>query len=272
MAAKKTSALTAARALALSGDADAAIEALGPLAESDASAAASLAELLAFRGEWVAVARYAARFIAQPGPHAGNVFDDMVRLLAAAGHRGAPWETIARAAADALAATPSEPPHRATRLRTILESLAGYAAREGAPPHERIEVFGVARVQPTQEQYQAAVAQAEKKPKSTRGAQLAHRIALALSFGQEAELVALVQSAPLEASFAHAFAAARVLAARGERDAAWTLVQPRIGAWSPIDSAQVAPVGLLLDAATAAMMTPARCAIVLATPRALPSR
>src|SRR5688572_20741714 len=97
MAAKKKAKdpLAAARALALAGDADGAIAALTPLAESDAAAAASLAELLAFRGDWDGVARNAARLIAQPSAvYAGNVFDDMVRLVALAGHRGVPWSRI----------------------------------------------------------------------------------------------------------------------------------------------------------------------------------
>jgi hypothetical protein len=266
---KKTDPLAAARLLALSGDAERAVAALTPLAGGDAGAAASLAELLAFRGQWAEVIVCARKLVANPGAvYAANVFDDMVRLSALAGIRGAPWESIAALAADGIASAAREPrPHLAGRRHTILEALSAYAARSGAPPHECIEVFGVVRAVPTKEQYEAAVAAAEKKPKPTPEAQTRHRIALAASFAQSDELVRWVNAAPAHASFAQVLGAARSLAIRGEAHAAWELIEAQLGAWSPVDRAQVAPVELLTDPTLRELITPARAAQVLATPR-----
>ena len=60
---------------------------------------------------------------------------------------------------------------------------------------------------------------------------------------------------------------ARAHARRGDADAAWAAIAQRLGQWSPVDVAQVAPVILLVDRWLGPIMTPARCAQVLATPR-----
>lgn len=271
MAAKKRPAdpLAAARARALGGDAEAAISALRPLAETDAGAAASLAELRAFTGDWAGVADAAARLIASPGSvYASNVFDDMVRLVAIAGHHGVPWSRIDAIAAGGLAGLAAEPrPHVQRRLGTILEELRAYAARAGAPPHERIAVFGVTPSVPSREQCEAAVAAAEKKPKKTPEEQARHLIALAVSHRQADEIVRRVRAAPKAGSFAMVREAAGLLAADGEADAAWALIASRLGDWWPVDVAQVAPVELLTDPLVRELVTKDRAAAVLATPR-----
>lgn len=272
MAAKKKpkGPLEVAREAALMGDAEAAIAGLTPLAAADASAAASLAELLAFRGDWEGVADNAARLIENPSAvYAANVFDDMVRLVAIAGHHGVPWARVGEIAAAGLVVAEKETrAHVATRHRTILADLAAYAARSGAPPHERISVFGVVTPQPTREQYQAAVATALKKPKPKPEAQARHLIALAASFRQPDELVRLVTESPGHAGFDHVIEAARTIASRGDGGAAWALLQPQLPGFYPVDVAQVAPVVLLTDPDLRSLITPERAAVVLSTPRA----
>jgi hypothetical protein len=271
MAAKKTrkDPVSIARVLALAGDADGAIAALTPLAETDASAAASLAELLAFRGDWDGVVTNAARLMASPSlVYAGNVVDDMVRLVALAGHHGVPWARVAQAATAATAALATETrAHIAKRLGRIFEDLEAYAARSGAPPHERIAIFTPPCTPQTRARYDAAVALADKKPKAAAKAEAQHRMGLASTFDQHDELLRLVQLTPQYASFAHWLTAARYLASTGDPEAAWTLLSPHLSEWSPVDYAQVAPVDLLTDPVLCELITSTRAASILATPR-----
>lgn len=63
------------------------------------AACASLAELLAFKGEWNELIPNAARLIAHSDTvYAGNIFDDMIRLLGRAGHETGRWLDIEEAA------------------------------------------------------------------------------------------------------------------------------------------------------------------------------
>ena len=55
---------------------------------------------------------------------------------------------------------------------------------------------------------------------------------------------------------------------RGEADAAWAIVEPKLPAWAPVEVSQMAPVSLVTDAVLAKMMTPARRDRVLRAPRA----
>src|SRR5262245_46733062 len=100
MAKKKPKPVDVARQAALGGDVDAALPVLAACAAAgDDSAAASLAELLAFLGRWEEVIPNAARLIANPfAVAAGNVFDDMVRLLGRAGRQTGAWDRIGAAA------------------------------------------------------------------------------------------------------------------------------------------------------------------------------
>jgi hypothetical protein len=73
----------AAAKAARQGRVDEAAAALRTFADAgDAAAAASLAEILAFRGEWEPMVTYAAMLLAQPeAVYAGNVFTDLARLV-----------------------------------------------------------------------------------------------------------------------------------------------------------------------------------------------
>jgi hypothetical protein len=98
------------------------------------SAAASAAELLAFRGVWSDVLRHCGMLLCEPSAvYARDVFDDMVRLAALSGHNGQPWIDVGATARTALAASASrdDPEHIRRRQATILADLAGYADRNG---------------------------------------------------------------------------------------------------------------------------------------------
>src|SRR5829696_2670904 len=137
--------VTEARQAARRGEVEVAIAALRRCAEQgDNGACASLAELLAFRGEWVECIPNAGRLIANPGAvYAGNVFDDMIRLLGCAGRETGQWTEIERLAATARASVDRAVtrPHLRKRYFTILDRLRAYARGGGAPPHELIAIF-----------------------------------------------------------------------------------------------------------------------------------
>jgi hypothetical protein len=269
MASDDDMALEAARGLALAGDADGAIAHLTPLAAAGSGgAAASLAELLAFRGDWKGVVKNARLLLESPGDlDTANVFDDMVRLLGLAGHEIRDWKPIAEAARSALEKWEGE------RERTILAELAAYAKRSGAPPHERIEVFGVEDSAPNPTAYAEALKEHEAARKKKKpDAWAAHAFALANVFKQGDEMVRLFDENEPHMEIDHAIDAGRVLARRGELDRAWRMIAPRLPGWWPVDAAQVAPVVLVTDDALRKLATKERWEQVLATRRGPPPK
>ncbi len=266
-------ALQAARNLAYEGDAVRACAELVAMADAgSASAAASAAELLAFRGAWSDVLRYAGMLLCEPSAgYAGNVFDDMVRLVALAGHKGQAWIEVGVTARRALAASASrnDPEHIRRRQGTILTDLAGYADRNGAAPHERIAIFGTQPRQPDPEAFRSAVqAAADRLDRARHPERYAQQVlALAVTFQQPDELVRLFDQYAEHVGFDVGVDVARVMVGNGEHDRAWAVLEPRIGDWYPVDLAQVAPVVLLTDPQLAQLETPARWHSVLATTR-----
>ena len=105
MAKRKGLTLKKARVAAGSGDVDRALPALLDYAEAgDVTAAASAAELLAYLGRWSEVIPLAGAFAANPfATYAGNVSDDMVRLLGRAAIETGDWARVARLAREARA-------------------------------------------------------------------------------------------------------------------------------------------------------------------------
>jgi hypothetical protein len=86
----------AAQQTALRGEVDSAVEQLHSLlAGGDAGAAASLAEIAAFRGQWADVLRHAYVFMRKPDSvYAANVLGDVAALIAAAGFKAGGWAAI----------------------------------------------------------------------------------------------------------------------------------------------------------------------------------
>ena len=94
-----------------------------------------------------------------------------------------------------------------------------------------------------------------------------HCFALAAAYRLDGELIARWDPGLATLGFDQAVDVARAHARRGAAAAAWAVIAQRLGQWYPVDVAQVAPVILLVDRWLGQIMTPARCAQVLATPR-----
>jgi hypothetical protein len=265
-------ALSAARHRALAGEPHEALALLLEMAATGSvSASASVAELTAFRARWPNVVTHAARLLSDPSAvYAGNVFDDMVRLMALAGVRGAPWADILDASQEALErASLEERRHLRERRIMWLEALVRLARSEGedadawpmwttSPKHERNE-----------EAFERAVAKApELRPKLLRDedAMARHVFALAVTFGVPEAMVEKYFEAQDAMDFEAAVNVARHLAA-SDPVRAWTVLEGKLPTWHPVDQAQVAPVVLLADPALRPLCTPERAALVLHTPR-----
>ncbi len=275
MAKKKPKPVEAARQAALRGDVDVALPALVSCAEAgDDAAAASLAELLAFLGRWEEVIPNAARLIGNPfAVYAGNVFDDMVRLLGRAGHETGAWDRLEAVAANALRQVKArlqandmnfaETKLRAerTRLGGILRRLAKYAAGRGAPPHELVRIFSTAPAfAPEEAAFRTALERNKGKP-------AARLLDLAIVFCVDTEAIRLYPAAA-DVTFEQAVYVAQALVRSGEPTRAWEVVWANVPNWAPIDAAQVAPVVLLTDELLRTITTPLRAETVVRTPRA----
>ncbi len=221
------------------GNVEVALARLQELADAgDAAAAASVAEILAYRGAWQEMVPYATKLLANPGAvYAGNVASDMAALVRRAAHElGKP--SIAK---KALAVVP-----KGFRLF-------------GAPREER----------PDRKRFEEAVRDA-KTGKRFAGRPLelaAHVFALASVFGLDDEMIARWDASNPRFHFDMAVDTARALARRGDPARAWEVIESRIADWYAVDFAQVAPVVLLTDLLLAPLMTPARCEAVLTTTR-----
>jgi hypothetical protein len=208
-----------------------------------------VAEILAFRGRWHDLVPYATALVANPrAVYAGNVLTDMCRLLRRAAAELARPEVIEAAAARVPAGM--EQRRDAVLLKDFVEPST-------QPGPARVDAFS------------AALREAEQG-KRFRGRPrelAAHCFSLAVSFKVDDEILARWDQGNDLLRFDQALSVARVRARRGDGDGAWAAIRGRLASWWPADDAQVAPLALLLDPLLAPLMTPARCAEVLATPR-----
>jgi hypothetical protein len=293
--AKKPVSAKKAQAAARQGQTDLALECLEKFAAiGDDSAAASLAELYAFLGQWHKVIANAGRLIANPGGvNAGNVFDDMIRLLGRAGHRSGEWSHIievVEAASKANARRYAELyrdekdkinrevlKNSEERNEKVFCNLIRYARRQGTPPHELLAIFSVrSSMDDMSEQerrtwYENAVKNADSlRPdlKKNPQAKMEHFFSLAKGV-LENEALRLYEAHGK--SFVMAWQAAEYIAPiyvrHGNPETAWAAIQSNLKHWWPVDHAQVTPLVLLTDEYLETLMTPERCELVLATPR-----
>jgi hypothetical protein len=237
--------------LARQGHPDEALEALLRFAaESDVAAAASAAELLAFRGRWADLVPWTTALLAQPrAVHAGNVFTDMASLVRRAAKELGDASLIARAAA----VVPED--HAARRDAVLLQDAAARMAERR--PERRATYEDAAREAASGKRFQG-------KP----DALAAHCFALAETYGVEDALIARWEPPLPWASLQHAVPVARALVRRERPAEAWAVLESKLPAWFPVDAAQVAPVELLVDPLLSGLMTSERCEQVLRTPRA----
>lgn len=293
--AKKLVSVKKAQAAARCGQTESALESLEAFAaKGDDSAAASLAELYAFLGQWDRVIFNAGRLIANPGAvYAGNVFADMIRLLGRAGHRSSDWprvievvETASKANARRGAELYRSEKEKIRRdilkdtaqwRERIFRNLLQYAERHGQPPHELLAIFGVRGCMDdmSEQERRAWYDNAVKNVDSVRPdfkknpqAKMEHFFSLAKGVLED-EALKLYETHGK--TFLMAWQAAEYVAPiyvrRGNPDAAWAAIESNLKRWWPVDHAQVTPLVLLTNEYLEALMTPERCQLVLSTPR-----
>jgi hypothetical protein len=230
------------------GDVQAALDILALLASSgSAAAAASVAEILAYRGAWTEMVPHALALLAEPSAvDSDAVFVDMLRLVIRASRELDDPSIVKRAekavpiAYEALKQSALRDDHRSSR-----------------PPERSTDRAG----------FEAALAAARKKLKSTPKLLAVQLFELAVGFGFDDEIIAHFEQTGADLGFEHAIDAARALVRSGNGLGAWKAIEQRLPAWRPVDSVQIAPIVLLLDPRLSRLMTLERCAEVLATPR-----
>ena len=268
--------LATARLAALRGDVDAALSVFLELAtKGDASAAASAAQVLAYLDRWSDVIFHAGLLIANPfAVYAGNVFDDMVRLLGRAGAETGDWPSVAVAADDASASVTAALNANAfnyadvkiaalrRELITKLDHLAMHARTgKGNGYDELIKIFGFVPEPPNRAAYEAAIAMKRNKAPG-------RRVSLPIVFGIEEELIGLYPQLEQPPGFDQACHVSRAFRRHGHPEQAWHVIERNWPHWYPVDHAQVAPVEPLTDKLLAQLLTRERCAVLIRTPRA----
>ncbi|HTV39420.1 MAG TPA: SMI1/KNR4 family protein [Candidatus Sulfotelmatobacter sp.] len=293
--ARKPVSVKKAQAAARGGQTQLVVDSLeGFAAKGDNSAAASLAELRAFLGQWKEVIINAGRLIANPtAVYADNVFQDMIRLLGRAGHRSGDWARVievAEAASQANASRFCELSRQAkdkvgrnhlvkaaSRYERIFRNLIGYAERNGKPPHELIAIFGIRTwrddmdAQKLRAWYEEAVKNAEVlRPDLKRNplAKWEHFFSLAQGVAED-EALKLYEAhgQNFEMRWQAAEYVAPIYVRLRNESAAWAAIAANLKHWWPVDNAQVTPLALLTNEHLETIMTPERCALVLSTPR-----
>lgn len=214
----------------------------------DVSAAYSLAEIHAFRGEWSKVIDRLAPLCAEPDAlSAGNMKRDAAGLLWRAAEATGRWS-------DARAQLSKLPEQAVGGL--LFASLGRYLESEGkADPPVLSGLIGT--TEERRAQYVVKVGRSAGKP-----------VGIFVSASNDPDLdteaVAAFPAAKELLNFNQTLAAARSLVRVLRPDDAWAAVAAKAKGWMPIDASQIAPAVLLWDPDLRPMMTPARCAEVLA--------
>ncbi|MBI4957401.1 MAG: hypothetical protein HY908_35660 [Myxococcales bacterium] len=246
-----------AQAAARAGHTGAALAALLAFARNgDAAASASVAELLAFQGEWDEVMVHVQPLIAKPDAvYAGNVVQGMLGLLWRAADETHRWE-------DAAKILRGLPKSVAAFVTILSGSLKPYLAAKGKGTTPRVRDAHL-----TPQQLQAGYARnaaAARAKNDAKGLFLAATNAAPL-FDDEA--IAAFPAARPQLGFDQTLGVCRAFVRKGRVDDAWQALAPKLREWTCVEDAQVAPVELLYDPDLRRMMTPERCATVLATAR-----
>jgi hypothetical protein len=282
--AKKPVSVKKAREAARSGQTGLALESLEAFAaKGEDGAAASLAELYAFLDQWDKVVANAGRLIANPGAvYAGNVFDDMIRLLGRAGHRLGQWPRVIEVVEVASKANASrdfgkQKDWYRDRNEKIFRNLIQYAKRQGEPPHELLAIFGVPSSSANMSQqereawYQNIVQNVDViRPDLKANLDARSEYFFTLTQGtleDEALRLYEVHGKNFLMAWQSAVYVAPIYVRRGNPAAAWAAIESNLTEWWPVDQAQVAPVMLLTDENLETLMTRERRELVLSTPR-----
>ncbi len=281
-AAKKPRSVRKAVEAVRNGQIEIAIEALESFAaKGETIAAAPLAELYAFLGQWDKAIGNAGRSLAlHEGLH--NDFVDMVKLLGCAGHHSGEWNRIIEVVETAIKANTNrnyDKYHEYIRDShdKVFRNLIEYAKRRGKPPHELIAIFPLPDhlkhlQQPTnisQEQretkYQHAVKIANSIPFLKTPHDRAEHIFKLMQDVWDDKAMELYEShgANFLMGWEAAEYVARIYVQRKNPDAAWAVIASNICKWS----GYLPPIVLLTDEYLSTLMTPERCQFILSTPR-----
>jgi hypothetical protein len=268
-----------AQQTALQGDTDGAVRQLSAiLAGGDLAAAASLAEIEAFRGQWPEMLRHAYTFLRKPDSvYASNVFTDILNVVAVAGLKKGGWPDIhdeVVAIRKHLLADPE------------LEGYANGADRMAMGPDQLIElaktkgesayVWDWGSHSPLDESARSAkfdegIAKllTKKNAFKTDADRRKHFFSLASTYGSHRSAVRLYDQEGIDdlIRFNEVAFTASALARAGRAKEAWEVARKAVPMWWPVDVAQMAPVALLTDEGLRPLMTPERCEWVLGTPR-----
>ena len=269
----------AAQQTALRGDTDAAVTQLAALlASGDIGAAASLAEIEAFRGQWPEMLQHAYAFLRKPSSvYAGNVFTDITNLVALVGFKNGGWLDIHDQAVEIRSHLLADPElekyaNGSDASAGGLDQLIELAKSKGKSPYvwdwgNYSELDEDARAA----KFDAAVAEllAKKKMFKDDAERRKHFFALANNYGSYRSAVRLYDKEGVGdlITFDPAAFAASALARAGRTKEAWQVAEAAVRLWWPVDFAQVTPVALLTDEGLRPLMTPERCEWVLRTPR-----
>jgi tetratricopeptide (TPR) repeat protein len=271
-----------ARKYALSGEFEKAIPILETISEETEEAAnASLAEVYGFLFDWENCLKNAGNFIANPNStYAGNVFDEMIKIIGRAAHETHKWKDVEKFCENAVKQISVEEYQKwqKTRYIKILTNLKRYAKRNGQPPHELIEIFGVETEfdELTIKENRAAFDDAVENVSSLRpdlsgryDEIVRHKISLAILFHQLDEATKIfLKNEDLEIyDFKFLIPIIKHLIEIGEKEKAWQIVENKITYWIPVDIVQIAPVEFLVDEDLKTIINSNRSLKILKTPR-----
>ncbi|MBA3463610.1 MAG: hypothetical protein H0T46_26875 [Deltaproteobacteria bacterium] len=247
----------AAQSAARQGKTDAAMAALLEFAnKGDAAAAASLAELYAFKGDWDQVLVHVQPLIAKPDAvYAGNVVQGMLGLVWRAADETQRWT-------DATSIVRKLPKSVAGFVTILSGSLKPYLASKGKGKLPRVKDAHFTEKK-LREVYERNAANA----RATKDAKLLFLSARSAAPMFDDETIASFPGARKHLDFDQTLDASRAFSRKGRLEDAWKAIAPKVSEWRAVDHAQIAPVELLYDPDLRALMTPKRCATVLATAR-----
>lgn len=276
----KLNPIQTAQQAALQGATDAAVKQFTAILEGGgAGAAASLAEIEAFRGRWPEVLRNAFVFMRDPTmARVSNSLNDVLRLAALAGFNTGAWSDIhgeVVAIRKHLLAK--------KELKLYAEEVAGdgfkqlieLAKSKGKADYD----WGWANYTEDDEdtrdkRAETVIADKLAKHKVKKlfkdDADLRrHLFALAGTYLSYKTAIRLYDEYGIDdlRTFDTTAFVATALARAGRAKDAWKAVEKAVAVWWPVDVLQVAPVALLTDPDVRPLMTPERCAQVLRTPR-----
>ncbi len=268
-----------AQQAALKGETDEAVTQFSALlATGDLGAAASLAEIEAFRGQWPEVLNHAYVFLRKPNSvYAGNVFTDIINLVAVAGIDEGGWpeiQTEAIAIRKHLLADPALKKYAngSDVSASGLDQLIEFARSKGKTRY----VWDWGSDSALDEDARAAKFDAAAKELTAKSKAFKsdaerrkHLFALASNYGSHRSAVGLYDKDGIDdlIRFNPIVFTASALARAGREKEAWNVIEKGFRLWWPVDVAQVTPVALLTDEALRPLMTPPRREWVLRTPR-----